>query len=139
MTNLVSRKEACEKLNISERTLRRKIQELNIECVSEFLHNGVESKKIKSEDFLRIAAACGKDAIDPKTETNKSLSIISTLQLELSKIQLEAKNKDALLKEKDNLINILQEDKKFLQEQINKLTSAKKLEPKGFWKRLLGK
>lgn len=137
MINLVSRKEACERLNISERTLRRKIQELNIECVSEFLHNGVESKKITSEDFLRIAAACGKDVADPKTETNKSLSIISTLQFELSKLQLETQNKDALLKEKDNLINVLQEDKKFLQEQINLLAVAR-AERKSFIKRLFG-
>lgn len=139
MTNsLISRKDAREKLGISERTLRRKIEELNIQCVSEILGNGVESKKIRSEDFIRIAAACGKDAVDPRAEDNKSLTIISTLQLELAKSQLESQNKDTLLLQKDNLISILQEDKKFLQEQIDKLTAARAAESKGFFKRLFG-
>lgn len=137
MTQLVSRKAACEKLGISERTLRRKLQELNIECVSEILNNGVESKKITPEDFLKIASACGKNAADPRAEENKSLSVISTLQLELAKAQLETQNKDALLHERDTLIKVLQEDKKFLQEQIDKLTSARE-QPKGFFKRLFG-
>ena len=137
MTNLVSRKEACERLGISERTLRRKIEELNIECVSEVLHNGVESKKIRIEDFLKIAEACGRNASDPRVEENKALHVITTLTTEMAKIQLESKSKDSLLIEQDKMIQVLQEDKKFLQEQINNLTLAKQ-EPKGFFKRLFG-
>ncbi len=145
----LSRKEVCEKLGISERTLRRKIKELDIECIGELLPNGVESKKISIVDFLRIADSCRNT---PKpVEATKDLSVISTLKMELGKSQQELASKELLLNEKDKLIEIitqeklrlqedkkaLQEDKKFLQEQIDKLTAARE-QPKGFFKRLFG-
>ncbi len=140
MVELLSRKEVCEKIGISERTLRRKIQELNIDCIGEMLPNGIESKKITLDDFFKIAESC-KSTVK-LDETTKSIAVMSAMKLELTKVQQDLTNKDLLLSEKDKLIELLnedrknlQEDKKFLQEQIDKLT-ATKAEPKGFFKRL---
>lgn len=142
MQELYSRKEVCEKLGISERTLRRKIQELNIECVGEILPNGVESKKIRAKDLARIAESCRDFAkVD---EESKMLAVITSIKSELTRVQNEIAMKDALLSEKDRQIEILledkkslQEDKKFLQEQLNNLTS-RRTERKGFFQRLFG-
>lgn len=143
MQELFSRKEVCEKLGISERTLRRKIQDLNIECVGETLPNGVESKKIKSKDLAKIAEAC-RDFVKVDEET-KTITVMASLKSELMKVQSEITTKDILLSEKDRQIEILLEDKKtllddkrFLQEQLNNLTSSR-AEPRGFFQRLFGK
>jgi hypothetical protein len=121
MEKLWSRKEVCSELGISMRTLCRKLNELDIQCINEVLTNGVVSMKITHEDFKRIAATCSSSKNNSSegatTSEVNDLVLISNLKTELVRIRAEHESSQAVLKEKDRLIEILQEDKRTIQEE----------------------
>lgn len=169
MDKLWSRKEVCKELNISMRTLCRKIEELNIECVNELLGNGVVSKKISHSDFMKISSTLNKGQVEAPAYTantqNQDL-LVYGLKTELVKAQLtlestikELANKNKLLEEKNETIKKLEEkndrlfeqlgneNERFIQSlsRINELQNqllqaqAEQANKKGFFARLFGK
>lgn len=123
MTKLLSRKEVYSRLGISERTLRRKIQELDIQCVNEKLPNGVVSSKITYEDFLKIAETCRDSNIntsETSAEINadtKDLALIYNLKTDLVKKQIELQHAENIIREKETLIHHLSDEKAKLEEK----------------------
>lgn len=118
MENLLSRKQICEELGISMRTLCRKLKELNIECVNEILKNGVVSMKIRYDDYLKIAGTCTSQntSRDNSNTEAKDLVIINALKAELIKVKVDYESTLKLLNEKDKVIVMLQEDKRKFEE-----------------------
>jgi DeoR/GlpR family transcriptional regulator of sugar metabolism len=145
MVKLLSRKEICEKLNISEKTLRRKIQELNIECISETLHNGIESKKIRYEDYLTIANAIQRkpNEVHYENESTSTDLVVYQMKVELVKAQLNLDNALKSIEEKNDTIGKLEamNGKLFdeFMELNRKYTDILSENKKGFFARILGK
>jgi hypothetical protein len=154
MTNLVSRKEAREKLGLSDATFRRRLRDLNIQCVSEILPNGMESKKIRYEDFLRLTEVSGKKPTEKKAAESSQELTIYGLKMELVKSQLSLENALKTLQDKSEYINRLEEKNDQLFDQLgresesrlelmNKISELQRLlleeNKKGFLARLFGR
>lgn len=167
MEKLWSRKEVCETLGISMRTLTRKLRELGIECVNEILANNVVSMKIQHEDYLKLAQIYqGKDASGamPGTGEEKAVAAARAISEQLTRatkdyegalLLLEEKNKlleykDKMLDEKDKLIEILRQEKARSEEKNDrlfnemldmnkKMIDAESQKPKGLFSRLFGR
>lgn len=148
--NLISRKEAREKLDLSDATFRRRLKELNIQCVTEILPNGIESKKLHYEDFLKLAEYSNKniaDEIKPNNE-KKDLALYNSLKLELITTQLTLSNALKSLQEKDDAIKLLRDEKNNLEKMNNRLFDefidlnkkhTETVSKKSFFARLFGK
>lgn len=156
---LWSRKEICEALKISARTLGRRIDELGISSVDEFLPNGAVSKKIRDSDFNKIAAELKGDnarVIVGPTDGKSHAIVVQSLKLELVRTQSELEHKTELLERLEADKESLAADKarleamnerlfqqftdmneKFLQIQERVLESNNK--KAGFLSRLFGK
>lgn len=137
MKNLISRKEARELLGMSDATFRRRLKDLNIECVSEMLPNGIESKKIAYEDYIRLAESVGKKPVEKRAAGDSSQELtLYGLKMELVRSQLSLENALKNLDEKNEYIRKL-ENKNDQQEKVNELAEIhprvmqeyKKLEP----------
>lgn len=121
MIKLMTRKEAREKLGLSDATFRRKLNELNIQCITEILPNGVESKKITYEDFLNLSEQLNKSTKDIYLdEKTKDLAFYG-LKLELVKTQINLENAIKMLKEREDVINYIQKQNEKLEEKKEKI------------------
>lgn len=129
----LTRKEICENLGISEAYLRKKIKELNIQCVKD---NDSSRLDVKHDDYLRIMESCNitKEKVEDETEN------LALVYLKAELINYKIKN-DALnssLIDKDRIIDILMEDKKALEQKNEKLLNEfiKLNSRKGFFSKL---
>jgi DNA repair exonuclease SbcCD ATPase subunit len=139
---LWSRKEVCEDLNITMKTLVKKIKELNIECVNEVLQNNVVSMKIKHEDYLMIAKLYAtKHQIDFKTENNSNDMVLHGLKTELFKTQINLDNALKTLEEKNDALKKAEEKNERLFNEFMELNGKyiDAVSKKGFFSRLFGK
>lgn len=142
MNNLLSRKEVCEQLGISMRTLCRKIEELGIVSVNEVLQNNVISKKIAYEDYLRIAETCNIKASEKRQpDPGSSDLMVIGLKTELIKSQINLENALKNLEEKNEAIRKLEEKNERLFNEFMELNSkyTDSLNKRGVFWRLFGK
>lgn len=141
MKNLMSRKEVCEHLGISMRTLCRKIEELGIVSINETLHNNVVSKKISYEDYLRIAKSCSNKPSEQQTTSGASNLMIIGLKTELIKSQINLENTLKSLDEKNDTIRKLEEKNERLFNEFMALNTkyTDSLSKKGLFWRLFSK
>lgn len=142
MKNLMSRKEVCEQLGISMRTLCRKIEELGIISVNEVLQNNVISKKIAYEDYLRIAETCNvKGAEKRQAEPGVNDLIVIGLKTELIKSQTNLENALKNLEEKNETVRRLEDKNERLFNEFMDLNAkyTDSLNKRGLLWRLFGK
>lgn len=120
MKNLITRKEARELLGMSDATFRRRLKELNIQCISEILPNGIESKKIAYEDYIRLAESNGKKPIEKKTDDSSQELALYGIKIELVKAQLSLENALKSLDEKNEYIRKIEDKNDKLFDQLSR-------------------
>jgi len=141
---LYSRKQIREKLKVSDACLRRWIKTLGVECHIEILPNGVESKKVTAEDFLKLVEHGQKMKREEPSSINSELNILNSLQMEVTNLRTEKLFHSKLLQEKELYIDELKSRSQLAEERVDVMyAEIKKLneellkeKSKGFFQRI---
>jgi len=143
---LYTRKEIRAELNVSDSSLRRWIKELGIQSHNVVMSNGVQSKQINSDDYLKLVEYKRKLRSHEATETNNnnSLSIVTQLQAEVTNLRTEKLFNSKLLQDKEQYIHELKTRSQLAEERIDTMygeikrlnEELLKEKSKGFFKKI---